>query len=188
MNLGKLIVAAALALPLAFGQSRDAVSGDIVPGEGHTTEDGPIVRPPAPVYQELKSFLQLSDTQLRALLEIQRKMREESGKISQEIAEKNRALRALLESGSTDYWRIGLLMVEINQLQKKLPISGEPYRSEALAVLTRAQVEKLQELVAALRLAIPAHQAVALNLIDSPPNVQPRPLPLPMPVVNGPNY
>jgi hypothetical protein len=187
MNLGKLILATTLVLPLALGQTQDAAPGSILTVDRQIFEDRAVVRPPAVAYQELKSFLQLSDTQVDALLEIQKAMREETGKISQEIAEKNRALQVLLENGSTDYARIGLLIVEINQLHKKLPIRGEPYRSQALAVLTRAQVEKLQDLVAALRLASPAYQAVALNLIDHPQDHQPRPLPMPMPVVNGQN-
>jgi hypothetical protein len=175
MVIRKLITCTVLFMaPTALGQ-RDP--GDVT------------ILAPSFQYPEFKAFLQLSDSQVEALIEIQKEMREENSKIYQEIAGKQRALHGLLASGSTDYGRIGLLMVEINELQKKVPITGEPYRTRAVAALTPPQVEKLAELVAALRMAPAAHQAVSLNLIDQPqpPPGMPRPLPMPMPVATGGN-
>jgi hypothetical protein len=138
---------------------------------------------PAPYtpHAELKSYLNLSDAQAQALIDANQDRAEAEQAIYKQIWEKERELWGLLETGSTDAGRIGQLMLDVNALRKKLPISGEPYRSQALSVLNPDQKTKLGALESALKLQAPAWQAVNLNLIDSPQG-EAR---LPMPVLPG---
>jgi Spy/CpxP family protein refolding chaperone len=124
--------------------------------------------------------LTLTDTQVRALTDVQNRKGEAERVIYQQLAEKERALSELLNNNSNDALRIGQLMVEINQIRKKLPINGEPYRSDALNVLTVDQKAKLPALVNAMKLQSAGWQAISLNLIDSPEQQ-----PIPLDAVSG---
>jgi Spy/CpxP family protein refolding chaperone len=141
---------------------------------------GPFV----PAYNDIRQYLSLTDAQVRSLEQVQTSRREAESAVYRQMSEKQLALSGLLQAGSTDAARIGQLMVEINNLQRGLPLAGEPYRSAALAVLTDAQKAKLPALAEALRLNTTAYQAVSFNLIDAPnPNIGlPMPLLMPMPM------
>ena len=84
-----------------------------------------------------------------------------------------------MKSPTADAFQVGRLTLEIRDLQKKLPLTGEPYRTNALNVLNALQKSKLPALTQALQTATPAYQAVSLNLIDAPqrPGVNPLELP-----------
>jgi hypothetical protein len=69
-------------------------------------------------------------------------------------------------------------MVDINNLRKQAQQAGQPYRAPALATLTPDQKAKLQTLSDALKLAVPAGQAVTLNLIDTASGSSPIPPPI----------
>jgi hypothetical protein len=143
---------------------------------------GPFV--PQPVYSELRQHLTLTDAQVNSLIQVLNSRREAEAAIYRQISEKQQVLYGLLQAGSNDALQIGQLTVEINNLQRRLPLSAEPYRSSALAVLNDQQKTKLAALAEALRLVNAAYQAVSLNLIDQPDqNIGlPRPFPMPMPV------
>src|SRR5262249_50662217 len=131
---------------------------------------------------DLKAFLNLNDTQVNVLLNVQKSQQQATQLIYQQINQKQQQLNALLESGSTNAAVIGQLTIDINLLRKQLPVKGEPYRSEALAVLAVDQRAKLAMLVNALQLGPAASEAVNLNLIDRPPvTIQPRLLAADMP-------
>lgn len=134
----------------AFGQELPAPSAILPPGE------------------DLRRFLSLSDTQMRALQDIQREQQSENEKIYQEMRQKSQELDALYRSNSRDYVTIGRLNVELRTLSSKLPVRGEPYRTRSLNVLTVAQKAKLPLLSDALKLQMAAYLAVQFNLIDRP--------------------
>ncbi|MBL8230861.1 MAG: hypothetical protein JNL98_20370 [Bryobacterales bacterium] len=136
---------------------------------------------PLPVNDQLKSYLNLTDGQIAGLQQVQTRKHEAEKKLYDEIGEKSRTLSGLLQNNSTDAARIGQLMIDIQRLQKQVPVQGEPYRSQSLAVLSQEQRSKLPALVQAMQLQQAAWQAVNFNLIDSP-QMGPRPVPLPMPV------
>jgi hypothetical protein len=119
-------------------------------------------------YTELKTYLNLSDAQVQSLRDVQTQRSNADQAIYRQISERQQALNSLLQANSTDITRIGQLMVDINRLQKQVPTSGEPYRSQALNVLNPDQKAKLPSLVTALQLQSPASQAAGLNLIDGP--------------------
>lgn len=147
-------------------------------------EGGPVsILPfPFPVNDQLKSYLNLTDGQIAGLQQVQTRKHEAEKKVYDEISEKSRTLSGLLQNNSTDAARIGQLMIDIQRLQKQVPVQGEPYRSQSLAVLSQEQRSKLPALVQAMQLQQAAWQAVTFNLIDAPQTVGPRPVPLPMPV------
>jgi Spy/CpxP family protein refolding chaperone len=129
--------------------------------------DGGSIVPPDPA-RALRQYLNLTQAQVEALIQVQESRREAEQAIYQEMREKQMELEDLLRSGSSDYARIGLLFAEIRELQTKVPITGEPYRSQALAVLTEEQRGQLPALVEALERQAPANEAVMMNLIDRP--------------------
>ncbi|HEU0139722.1 MAG TPA: periplasmic heavy metal sensor [Bryobacteraceae bacterium] len=137
-------------------------------------QDTAVVRPsiyPPPDREParaLKEYLNLTEAQAQALQNVQKSRQEAEQVIYEQMRQKQLALDSLLQSGSTDYTQIGRLLAEIRDLQKKLPISGEPYRTQALSVLSQEQRLKLPALVDVLKLQTPANDAVFWNLIDRP--------------------
>jgi len=134
------------------------------------TDDPKAAIYPVPIqfYKELQQFLNLTDQQLDSLRTIQSQRDQAIQAIWKQVSDKQTELYQLLQSGSTDYVRLGQLLVESNNLQKQANNPVEPYRSQALAVITPAQKPKLQILVDGLKLITPGYQAVALNLADMP--------------------
>lgn len=132
-------------------------------------EGGATILPyPLPVADQLKTYLNLTDGQIAGLQQVQTRKQEAERKIYEEMQQKSQALNAMLEMNSTDAARIGQLMIEIQKLRKQLPVSGEPYRSQALAVLSADQRTKLPALVQAMQLQPAAYQAISFNLFDHP--------------------
>jgi Spy/CpxP family protein refolding chaperone len=143
----------------------------------------PVIYPP-PVFEPgraLREYLTLTAAQTTALQEVQRSKQSAEQAVYEEMRQKYQALEGLLQSGSTDYQQIGRLNVELRALQKKLPVSGESYRTRALAVLSADQKAKLPALANALQLQWPANDAVFWQLLEQPaPPDDPRILPVPL--------
>lgn len=136
--------------------------------------------PPIPASSAaLKQYLGLSDTQMQALLDLQKSRAAADQAIYKQINDKQMAINSLLAAGSNDTLQIGQLTLDIFNLRKGLPTSGTQFRDPALAILTPDQKNKLPALTAALQLQQAAYQAIGLNLID--PVNPPRLLPLTAP-------
>ena len=146
-----------------------------------SAQDATILPYPMPPtrFEDLKTYLSLSDTQVTALQQIMQSKSDAESAIYKSINEKYQTLNTILNSTSPDAFQVGRLTLEIRDLQKKVPLKGEPYRTNALNVLNALQKTKLPALTAALQTATPAYQAVTLNLIDQPqrPGVNPLDLP-----------
>ena len=129
-----------------------------------------VISPPiiGPNYQDLKAYLNLSDTQVQALIAVQKTQQDASMAIYKEISDKQMQLNNLLKADAPDPFQVGQLTVDINNLRKKLPLSGDPYHTNALNVLTADQKTKLAGLVSALQLQPAANEAANLNLINRP--------------------
>lgn len=165
MKLGILFLS--LAGALAFGQNEPAPMPLPMPIDVK------------PAYESVTKFLALTDAQRTSLLQVQEARLKADRAIYEQMGAKRTELNRLLQAGSNDAVAIGRLMVDINNLQRQLPTSGAPYRTQALAVLNDAQKAKLAQLSQALEMQQPAGEAVALNLIDYPNAGQPpRILPL----------
>lgn len=119
-------------------------------------------------YREVKAYMNLNDDQMKLLQDAQTQRFEAGQAIYSQIGEKESELGALINAGTNDATRVGQLVLEINELRKRLPTTAEPYRSSALAVLTPDQKAQLPALENSLRLFVPATQAATLNLIEGP--------------------
>jgi hypothetical protein len=137
-------------------------------------------------WEAVKAYLGLTDNQLSSLQDVMRSRHEAERAYFQQIAEKERALNALLENGSTDASQIGRLLIEINQMRRQGPGSSAAYRKSALGVLNQDQTAKLAALDTALKLNAAAHQAVSLNLLDYPTPQFPGGIPRTLPVLTTP--
>ena len=170
--LSRILTVAVLAAMPVLGQEAEPV---ILPDRPVT---GELVLP----YNEIKTYLALTDQQLASLQQIQAQRQQADQAIYKQINERQTQLSELLRANSTDALTIGRLMVEINGLRKQIPSNPATYRESALKVLNQAQTAKLQALVEALRLSRPAWEATSLNLIDDPNSGGPRILPVPYPI------
>jgi hypothetical protein len=128
----------------------------------------PVALPVSPPIAELKQYLNLTDSEVTALEGIVQQKTQAQQQISAQISQKYQALQALLQSASPDPNAVGQIMIDIQNLQKKLTPSTEPYHTEALAVLTPSQVTLLANLNTALQLQTAAYQAVSVNLLVQP--------------------
>ncbi|HYP07083.1 MAG TPA: periplasmic heavy metal sensor [Bryobacteraceae bacterium] len=144
-----------------------------------------LIARPTPQWDQLKQYLVLTDAQMTTLEQVRQNRTNQEQAIYQQISEKQRQMYALLQQGSNDAATIGRLMVESNNLQRQLPLKGDTYRTEVLAVLTPAQKAKLPALIEAMRLQSAAWQAVDLNMIDNPNVPDYRILPAPVDLITG---
>jgi hypothetical protein len=134
-----------------------------------TTSPSPMIfPPPVQAFEEVKQYLGLNDAQVQQLRQIMEQRDKATQDVYKQISDKYVELNRLLESGSTDVNHIGQLMVDIQALRKKVPLPGDAWRQQALAVLTAEQRTKLANLDQALKLSTSAYQAVTLNLLDPP--------------------
>jgi Spy/CpxP family protein refolding chaperone len=131
-------------------------------------------------WDQLKQYLVLTDAQVASLGQIRQNRIQQEQAIYSQISEKQRQMYGLLQQGSNDAATIGRLMVESSNLSRQLPLKGDTYRTEVLAVLTPAQKAKLPTLVDALKLQAAAWQATELDMIDNPnvPDIRMLPMPL----------
>ena len=136
----------------------------------------PVEPYPGPVFNELKAYLALTDAQVQSLQSVQNTWNQAQQAIYTQISDKYQQVYTLLNSGNGTAVQIGQLMLDIQALQKQLPVSNGPFKTQALAVLTPDQKTKLGGLAQALQLDTPAWQAVSLLLIDAPAPIG-RPVP-----------
>lgn len=139
---------------------------------------------PLPGEAELKAFLNLTDGQLTSLRDVRTRKQTAERAIYTQISEKQTLINSLLAQGGNDAARIGTLTIEMNQLRKQIPLPAEPYRSQALNILTPEQRTKLPQLINGLQLYAPATQAVSFGFFDMP-QVGPSPRILPAGVAMG---
>src|SRR5918993_3813086 len=115
-------------------------------------------------WDQLKQYLVLTEAQVSTLEQIRQNRQQQEQAIYRQISEKQRQMYELLQQGSNDAGVIGRLMVDINNLGRQVPLKGDTYRAEVLAVLNPAQKAKLPGLSEALRLQAAGWQAIELNM------------------------
>lgn len=125
-------------------------------------------QPPQPPVTELKAYLSLTDTQVQGLLAVQTQKHAAVQQIVQEIQTKEKSLREKLTAGSTDALALGTLLVEIQNLRKRVQAADTQFRDQALAVLTADQKTKLKALEDASKLHAQIQQAAMLDLLTLP--------------------
>ena len=149
-------------------------------------EPGTSILPVVPQqWDQLKQYLVLTEAQVSSLEQFRQNRMQQEQTIYRQMSEKQRQMWELLQQGSNDTVTIGRLMVEINNLSRQLPLKGETYRTEVLAILTPAQKTKLPGLSEAMKLQSAAWQAIELNLIDNPNVPDARILPAPLNTISA---
>jgi len=128
---------------------------------------------PGPYYADVKAYLSLTDAQIQSLQAVQDSRNQALQNIYKQIGQKNTTLYQLLEAGTASAAQLGQLLLDIHSLQKQLPLSDGPYKSQSLNVLTADQKAKLPKLSEALQLQSAAGQAGMLLLIDYPQYIGP---------------
>jgi len=131
---------------------------------------GVLPAPPRPSFDELKTFLGLTDSQVQALQDLRRQEAQALQTIHQEIGQKERTLHEQIRGGSTDALAIGTLLLDIESLRKRVAATDGDLRAQAVNTLTPEQKTKLNLLQDAARLQPVIHQAVGLGLMTFPEN------------------
>jgi Spy/CpxP family protein refolding chaperone len=133
----------------------------------------PAQTPPGqPDFSSIRTYLNLSDTQLQGLQQIQTQSRTANQTVMQEIAAKQQALQTALAATPPNAATIGGLMIEIQALRKKITDSNATLTQQASNILTPDQKTKMAALSAAQQLQDEIHQAVALHLLAIPDRPQ----------------
>jgi replicative DNA helicase len=123
---------------------------------------GPADRP-APTYDDLKTYLTLTDAQLTTLKTAHTAALENAKTYFDQIREKQQSLRNL-----TDAAAIAKVMAEINELQAKVKAIMDAARTAAVGTLSTAQQAKLKTLQDAMALNDEIRQAGSLGLLSPP--------------------
>lgn len=123
---------------------------------------GPADRP-ALTYDDLKTYLTLTDAQLTTLKAAHTTAMENAKTYFDQIREKQQSLRSL-----TDAAAIAKIMAEINELQAKVKAIMDAARTAAVGTLNSAQQAKLKTLQDAVALNDEIRQAGSLGLLSPP--------------------
>ena len=137
-------------------------------GAGSTGPSGTTLIFPGPYFTDVKAYLSLTDAQMQSLQSIYDSRNQGQQNLYTQISQKNTTLYQLLEAGNASAAQLGQLMLDIQALQKQLPLVDGPFKTQALNVLTPDQKAKLPKLSEALQLQNTAGQAGMLLLIDYP--------------------
>ena len=121
-----------------------------------------------PNFNELKSFLQLSDKQVSDLTTLQTSFRDAVKPIFQQIRSKEMDLKTEMGKGTPDSTLVAQLLVDIKGLKSQVQSKRDELRPQLLALLSEPQKSSLATLQQALTLQRTAHQAAGLDLIDGP--------------------
>ena len=124
-------------------------------------------------YDDLKAALNLSDEQVTQLKQLQTDKMTATQAFYAKMAEKQKELTAAVDSSSADPATVGKLMLELQQLRKEPPATGDVHE-KAMAVLKPEQRMKLATLEAAQKMRGAVDQATGLGLLTPPAPPAPR--------------
>jgi Spy/CpxP family protein refolding chaperone len=126
--------------------------------------------PPAePSLDALKTYLNLTDSQVQGLQQIQQQERQANRTTMQTIRQNQANLDSMLQNGPADAAATGKLLVEIQALRGSMSKTHESFSAQAANTLTADQKAKLKTLQDAMALLPAIHQATALGLLTPPP-------------------
>ena len=120
----------------------------------------------------LKTFLNLTDSQVQGLQQIQQQERQANRTTMQTIRQNQANLDSMMQKGGADAAAVGRLMVENQTLQSNMSKTHESFSAQAANTLTADQKAKLKNLQDAMALMPMIHQASALGLLTSPQGVE----------------
>ncbi|MGH9673356.1 MAG: Spy/CpxP family protein refolding chaperone [Bryobacteraceae bacterium] len=124
--------------------------------------------PRAARYDELRSYLGLTDTQVSQMQTIQSNFRTEVRALRQAQADKQKGLRDALNAGTTDAAAVGRLVLDIDSGRKQISAKRDAMETQAAGVLNTDQQTRLKALTEAADLRPVLRQAIAAGLVERP--------------------
>ena len=122
----------------------------------------------APTFDNIKTYLTLTDSQLTAIEAIRTSARTANQQTLTDLRTKETALQTLLKSTNPDPAAVGKLMVDIQALRATLHTANTSLTDQAVALLTPDQKTKLATLAAAAALQPQIREASMLLLLTPP--------------------
>jgi len=126
-----------------------------------------------PNFDDLKAALGLTDDQITKLREMQQEKMAATQAFYTKMADKQKELNQLMESGSSDAARIGQIMLDLQQMRKQPAPGLGDVHEKAVATLTDDQKVKLEKLEEAQKLRSAVDQATQLALLNMPAQARP---------------
>lgn len=116
----------------------------------------------------LREYLNLSDSQVRALDALQAQRRDQARASIENLEQKQKALRTRLASSATGPLAVGSAVLQLELAKTRAEITTTDLTGEAVAYLTPAQRTKLRELERVRQLQFAAREAGQRFLIAPP--------------------
>ena len=116
----------------------------------------------------LKTFLNLTDSQVQGLQQIQQQERQANHTTMQTIRQNQANLDSMMQKGGADAATVGRLMVENQTLQSSMSKTHDSFSAQAANTLTADQKAKLKTLQDGLALMPAIHQAMGAGLLAPP--------------------
>ena len=126
---------------------------------------------PEPSLDALKSYLNLTDSQVQGLQQIQQQERQANRTTMQTIRQSQANLDSLLQKGGADAATTGKLLMDIQALQSSMSKTHDSFSAQAANTLTVDQKAKLKTLQDAVALMPAIHQAMGAGLLAPPQGV-----------------
>ena len=121
---------------------------------------------PQPPY--LKVFLNLSDSQIQALVQLQQQKGQALQPVVQQTAQTQQKLQQILAEPNPDPATVGQLVIATASLRQQVQQIAGSFQQQASNLLQSDQRTKLPPLQLSLELQFAAQQAVSLGLLNAP--------------------
>jgi len=116
----------------------------------------------------LKAFLNLSDSQIQDLVQLQQQKGQALQPVVQQTAQSQQKLQQILAGPNPDPATVGQLVIAIASLRQQVQQIAGSFQQQASNLLQFDQRTKLPPLQLALELQLAALQAVSLGLLNAP--------------------
>jgi Spy/CpxP family protein refolding chaperone len=123
---------------------------------------------PEPSLDALKTYLNLTDSQVQGLQQIQQQEWQANRTTTQTIRQNQANLDSLLQKGGADAATTGKLLMDIQALQSSMSKTHDSFSAQAANTLTPDQKAKLKTLQDAVALMPAIHQAMGAGLLSPP--------------------
>jgi hypothetical protein len=123
---------------------------------------------PNPQPPDLKAFLNLSDSQIQGLVQLQQQKGQALQPVVQQAVQTQQKLQQILTSPNPDPATVGQLVIAMTTLGQQVQQIATSFQQQASNLLQPDQKTKLPPLQLALGLYPAALQAVSLGLLNAP--------------------
>ncbi len=121
-----------------------------------------------PDFNEIKSYLGLSEAQLASLRQLNQQQRQSMQQVAQQIEQRQTSLRQQMQATSADPAAVGRTVLEMEALRKQLNTAQTNLRNASANVLSADQRAKVKVLEDATKLRGEIAQAAMLHLLAPP--------------------